>query len=268
MFSSIGSYRVENACAVLNFIGKRRASSSTVFVERRPREWAQKPMCYEEGMTIANELKRISDDDLLRRLLDLLKQSRRVESELVAHIGEVDERRLYAREAASSMFTYATEVLHLSEHEAYLRINAARAARRYPMILTMLADGRLHLSGIAKLAAHLTDANCAEVLTRAAHRSKREIEELVAELAPKPDVPPTVRKLPMRTETTPVAELGPDRVARKNIAESRDFMQKDLDTLSRTHADLHATPAQIHLHIDEEAIGACRIHENAKRSIA
>jgi len=212
MFSSIGSYRVENACAVLNFIGKRRASSSTVFVERRPREWAQKPMCYEEGMTIANELKRISDDDLLRRLLDLLKQSRRVESELVAHIGEVDERRLYAREAASSMFTYATEVLHLSEHEAYLRINAARAARRYTMILTMLADGRLHLSGIAKLAAHLTDANCAEVLTRAAHRSKREIEELVAELAPKPDVPPTVRKLPMRTETTPVAELGPDRV--------------------------------------------------------
>ena len=35
-----------------------------------------------------------------------IKQSRRVESELVAHIAEVDERRLYAREACPSMFSY------------------------------------------------------------------------------------------------------------------------------------------------------------------
>ena len=169
-------------------------------------------MCYEEGMTITHELKRISDDELLSRLSDLLKQSRRVESDLVAHIGEVDARRLYAREAASSMFTYCTEVLHLSEHEAYLRIAAARAARKYPMLLVMLGDGRLHLSGIGKLAPHLTDGNCEEVLARAAHKSKREIEELVAELAPKPDVPASVRKLPTRPEIAPSLELGPDRV--------------------------------------------------------
>lgn len=163
-------------------------------------------------MSSANELKIISDDELLRRLSDLLKQSRRVESELVAHIGEVDERRLFAREASSSMFTYCTEVLHLSEHEAYLRITAARASRRYPALLAMLEDGRLHLSGIGKLAPHLTDANCQEVLARATHKSKREIEELVAELVPKPDVPPTVRRLPTRPQAAPVAELGPDRV--------------------------------------------------------
>ena len=46
----------------------------------------------------------LSDDDLLNRLSELLQKSRRVESELVAHIGEVDARRLYAREAAPSMF--------------------------------------------------------------------------------------------------------------------------------------------------------------------
>ena len=73
-----------------------------------------------------NLLKSISDDELLHRLSGLVQQSRRVESELVAHIAEVDERRLYAREACSSMFTYSTQVLHLSEHEAYLRI-AGRA---------------------------------------------------------------------------------------------------------------------------------------------
>ena len=99
-----------------------------------------------------NNVERISDDELLRRLSELLQQSRCVESELVAHIGEVDARRLYARKASSSMFVYCTEVLHLSEHEAYLRIKVARASRKHPLLLEMLSDGRCHLSGIAKLA--------------------------------------------------------------------------------------------------------------------
>ena len=51
------------------------------------------------------ELKSLSDDELLRRLSDVLKQSRRVESVLVAHIAEVDARRLFAREASPSMFS-------------------------------------------------------------------------------------------------------------------------------------------------------------------
>ena len=101
----------------------------------------------------------IPDDELLRRLNDLLRQSRRIEAEIVTHIAEVDERRLYAREASPSMFAYCTEVLHFSEAEAYLRIAVARAAREHPMLLAMLADGRLHLTGIAKLAPHLTSEN-------------------------------------------------------------------------------------------------------------
>src|SRR3990172_5388660 len=133
-------------------------------------------------MSSTHELHSISDDDLLGRLAELLKQWRGVESDLVAHIGEVDARRLYAREA-SSMFTYCTELLHLSEAEAYLRIAAARASREHPMLLTMLEDGRLHLSGIAKLVPHLTRENREALLKRATHRSKRQIEELLAELS-------------------------------------------------------------------------------------
>ena len=107
----------------------------------------------------------ISDDDLLRRLGELTRESCRLESDLVAHIGEVDARRLYAREASPSMFAYCTKILHLSEAQAYLRISAARAARQYPILRVMLADGRLHVSGIAKLAPHLTRENADHVLT-------------------------------------------------------------------------------------------------------
>ena len=85
--------------------------------------------------------------------------------------------------------------------KAYLRITAARASREHPELLTMLADGRLHLSGIAKLAPHLTPANRDELLRRATHRSKRQIEVLLAEVAPRPDVPVVLRRLPEPLKT-------------------------------------------------------------------
>jgi hypothetical protein len=149
-------------------------------------------------MNNVDELKSLSDDELLHRVSDLLAQSRRVEWVLVAHIGEVDARRLYAREAWPSMIQYAMGALHLSEGEAYRRITAARLSRKYPVILSMLEDGRLHLCGIGVLSKHLNDANYEDVLARATHKTKREIEILRAELDPKPDVPPTIRKRPQR----------------------------------------------------------------------
>jgi hypothetical protein len=74
----------------------------------------------------------------------------------------------------------------------------ARAAREHPALLERLAYGDLHLSGAALLAPHLTIGNREAVLARAVHKSKPQIEELVAELAPRPDVPASIRKLPER----------------------------------------------------------------------
>ena len=152
----------------------------------------------------------VTDDDLLSRTTALVATSRRVEAELVAHLAEVDARALYLRDACPSMFVYATTRLGLSEAEAYLRIHAGRAARRFPAILDLLATGRIHLSAIAKLAPHLSAENVDGLLARAAGRSKREIEMLVAELAPKPDAPARIRRVPAARGT----ELRPGGVAR------------------------------------------------------
>jgi 5-methylcytosine-specific restriction endonuclease McrA len=138
----------------------------------------------------------LSDDELLQRLATILKAARRVEAVLVAHLGEVEARRLFAREGSTSMFAYCTDVLHLSEPEAYLRIGVARAAREHPLMLTLLAEGRLHLSGVAKLVPHLTVANSRSLLESACGRSKRQIEEMLAALVPLPAAPAIVRRLP------------------------------------------------------------------------
>lgn len=146
------------------------------------------------------ELRARSDEELLRRLAELVSRSRRVEAELVAHIGEVDQRRLFARFAFPSMFAYCTEALHLSEAEAYRRITVARAARQHPVLLEMLGDGRLHLSGLAVLVPLLTAENRDTLLKRATHRSKRQIEALVAALSPRPDARSAIRELPQREQ--------------------------------------------------------------------
>ena len=113
----------------------------------------------------AHSLQSLSDDQLLARLVAILSDSRRVEADLVAHIAAVDERRLYLREACPSMFAYCVERLYLSEPETALRIVVARASLRHPLLLDMLRDGRLHLSGIALLAPHLTEQNRDAVLS-------------------------------------------------------------------------------------------------------
>ena len=82
------------------------------------------------------------------------------------------------------MFEYAIEVLHMSEHEAYVRIRAARLGRQFPIVLSMLERNELHLTAIKLLGPHLTQENHVAVLERARGKSRGEIERIVAELAP------------------------------------------------------------------------------------
>ena len=146
---------------------------------------------------------RLSDEQLIAEVQRLAGCEGRATARLIAALAELDARRLYLGQGCSSMFTYCTQVLHLAEHAAYNRIEAARAARRFPVILTLLADGRVHLSAVRLLAPHLTQENHAGVLRAATHKSKREVEQIVAGLQPRPDIAPSVRKLPPSRNPSP-----------------------------------------------------------------
>jgi hypothetical protein len=152
----------------------------------------------------------LSDPDLLARLAMLAGKERETSVELVAHLAELYTRAsLYAAQGHGSLFTYCTEVLELSEDAACNRISAARACRRFPVILDALASGGLSLTTIRMLNPHLTAENHQSVLARASGRSRREIEALIAELAPRPDVRSSVRKVPGVTSATPLSATHP-----------------------------------------------------------
>jgi hypothetical protein len=140
-------------------------------------------------------LRLLSDHDLVAHLLSLVGRARHVTVLIVAHLAELDTRDIYLREGHSSLFAYCCSVLRLSEHEAYNRIEAARAARRFPLILDLLAEGAVNLTTVRLLAPHLTAENHRSVLDSARGKRKVEVEEIVARVAPRPDVAPSIRKV-------------------------------------------------------------------------
>jgi hypothetical protein len=135
----------------------------------------------------------LSDPDLLASAAHLAAHERDTTADLIRALGEIDLRRLYLGEGFSSLFTFCTGALHLSEHAAYARIEAARVARRFPTALDLLRDGSVNLTTLGLVAPHLTDENAADVLAAIVRKSKREVEQIVAARAPKPAVPSTLR---------------------------------------------------------------------------
>ena len=123
---------------------------------------------------ILGSLSLLSDAALVAGLERSLTRERDETASVVAHLAELDTRDVYLREGYSSLFVYCRDALGMSEGEAYNRIEVARAARRFPVVLDMLADGRVHLTAVRLLAPHLTGDNHAEVLGSARGKTKLE----------------------------------------------------------------------------------------------
>src|SRR5574341_373043 len=161
--------------------GARRNSSRAILS-------ASKHVCYTRSMdtTMLSSATDLSDTALVETVKDLAACEREATATLVAHLAELDERRLYLAEGYSSMFSYCTKELHLSEHAAYGRIEAARAVRKWPIILERLRDGSVHLTTVGLLRTHFTDENHRDLLASARHVTRRGGAETVAGVPPRP----------------------------------------------------------------------------------
>jgi hypothetical protein len=153
----------------------------------------------------------LADEALLERMRVLSQESRDVTVELIAHLVEVARRGLHRGEGPGKLFGYLTEVLRFSGAAAWNRIQAARAVRRFPVVLDLLADGSVNLTTVRILVPHLTKANDREVLAEAKGKSTRDVKAIAGRLAPRPDVPSSVRKLPAPRPASVVAATGHDR---------------------------------------------------------
>lgn len=164
-------------------------------------------------------LGRLADDELVSRLVALAGREREASAEGVAHLSELERRGLHLKAGYGSLFAYCREALLLAEADSFNRIEVARAARRFPAVLELLAEGSVNLTTVRLLSPHLTRENHRAVLDSARGKKRAEVEEIVARLAPRPDAPAWLRKLPgprvrvLATVTVPRTPTPPPEAA-------------------------------------------------------
>jgi hypothetical protein len=141
-------------------------------------------------------------------------------NKLVADIAEIDARKVYRRAGYDSIHSYCVHEFDLTVKAAFHRIHVARVAWRFPAVLAALAEGRLHVTAVRMLAPRLRMENAAELVEAAAHRSKAQIEQLLAERFPRPKLPLLLEVLAV-SEQLPVAGVAPPSVPMEAPPESQ-----------------------------------------------
>jgi len=145
-------------------------------------------------------LKTLSDEVLIKNLTSLVSDERRVLTNILLHLKEVEERSLHLSAGHSSICEYAQEELKYPADQAYRRIAAMRILSDLPEIKTAIDDGKLNLTHLNQAKTYfnsqekkdqpVSPEQKRELLKELEEKSTRQTEKIFAKLdpeAPKPD---------------------------------------------------------------------------------
>jgi hypothetical protein len=190
-------------------------------------------------------LRDYSDEDLLSSMTKLTGSHRELTAEIVAHLAEIEDRRLHLLAGFSSMFEFCTKALRFSEGEAFRRILAARLSRRFPAVHSLLASGDVNLSTLELLRPWLTDENHGDLLAAVAGKGKREVQSLLAARFPQPDRPSRIWRATLEplSEARFRIEFSASEALRKKLEQCQDLMShanpsRDLSVVIERGVDL------------------------------
>ncbi len=146
-----------------------------------------------------NDPRKMTDDELLLSLEGLVEAERKQLHLFLILLAEVDDRSILVPRGYASTYDYCVRRLKLSEGEAYRRIQACRAAEIRPQIYAAVAEGRLSLTGISKLAPIVKRVDAPEIISRAEGKTTREIEEILAPYNPEAPKRDRIREIVVAT---------------------------------------------------------------------
>lgn len=149
-----------------------------------------------------NHISKLKDKELLSKFELLVKQEKEATAFVVAHLAEIDKRKLFAEAGYSSLFNYITQKYHYSQSAAYRRIQAARLSLRFPKIIEYLKDGRLNLITISLIEPYLKEENKEDILSRVFYKSTREVEIFISSISERQkEIRDRIRMLPQLIQT-------------------------------------------------------------------
>ncbi len=120
--------------------------------------------------------KRLSDSELSGELAVSARRERAALAALLGYLGQFDERKVYAAAGFTSTTAYAVHHFGWSEASSWKRIQAARLCIRFPVLLGVIADGGLHLSGVCMLAPITNDETLPRILVDAPGLKRWELQ--------------------------------------------------------------------------------------------
>lgn len=176
-------------------------------------------------------LKNKSNETLLCDLKQMVTEERRLLTEILHHLKEVEERRLYLERGYPSLFAFATEELGYSEAAAQRRIQAMRLMRDVPQVEEKMKTGKLSLSVASQVQSFLRvetkkrDLSTSEKLdfvTQLEGTSARKCEKQLAQIAPETKKPKEKAK-PINLETT-LIQFVADQELMKRIEKLKELL--------------------------------------------
>jgi hypothetical protein len=165
-----------------------------------------------------DSLERLSTDELDRSAKDLVLREKKNLACVIAHIAEISKRKAHLECGYKDLFEYCVRRLNLSEGSVYRRIQIAKVCREFPQVLVHLGEGRVSLTVASLLAPHLCGDTVEKLFCDCAGMTRREVQEYIVLLHPKPAFAPSIRKrptpIPQDAVTAPaLPEIAADRGA-------------------------------------------------------
>ena len=142
------------------------------------------------------KLERLSSTELDRSAEKLVVAENGNIAKLIAHIAEMSARKVALELGYKNLFDYCIRRLNLSEGAVPARIHVANVSRRFPQLLVALAENRISLTVASLLAAHVSEDTVDKLICDCAGMTRKETEEYLVTLRPKPVFEPSIRKRP------------------------------------------------------------------------
>ena len=133
-------------------------------------------------------IKNYSDKELLVKTKNLIREEQKLLSVILAHLEEIERRKLYSDLGYKSLFDYCLKELNYSEQQAWRRINSMRVIKKLPELKKHVDNGSLSLSNINLASSLFKDAKInskekqLEIFAEITNTTKKECEEKIFEL--------------------------------------------------------------------------------------
>ncbi len=152
-------------------------------------------------------LQKLTDDQLIFDTKKLIKKEQEIVIEIIAHLEEIERRRLYCDAGYDSLWSYTIGELGYSEAQAHRRIDAMRMSRKISSVKRGLESGTLNVTCVNMGSAFLKAAseynkkvNQEELFLKLEGKSKKEVMTILQEKREELNLP--LKQLPKKTVET------------------------------------------------------------------